>query len=592
MIDKIKNIYNHLVNNKKSLFWAIFLCAFAVRFIYILTLEDKWYFYDTVHYDKAANSIVAGEGFGTGYHFSSIEEFSGAYSLPPVYPIFLAGIYAVAGQNFYAVRIVQAILGALLCLVIYLISTKVFNKTVGLLAAAASIFYPLLIFTSGLLYSTIIFALFIALFVWFMLLSLEKDNAIWPILAGVSLGTATLAGPILFALYPMTALWILIAVQKSFLNKIRLGTLVFVAAILTLVPWGIRNYQIFGKITPVSASADWFLSEAQSRVQNNVKVKMSTDETGNQFHVFVSDEFDGTLTDTSHFQTNGKTLYSGLELQGGLSKYIEKFEIGSSSGEKIIEEFDQGELSNQWLADSSFGIVEGQLAVFSPDISKAHWAFYKSGFNPKEVAFEWGKDTEAAGVSQTALALMFDAPSGGNGYLVKRLPHGLLELWKVENGEPIEIIDEKMGEKSIGIGDGSQKKVSGGIFGKILYILTDNPIGFIEHYTHEFIHFWQLFPDRVMSQNQFTNWKTTAISLFTFGPILVFFVVGIFFSVKDWRNAALLVITVMSFALGYSFFQTRIRYRIPIEPFMIILASYGFYSILIKLNIIKIESES
>ena len=327
MVDKIRNIFMFVTGSKKVLLWTILLCAFTVRFVYILTLEEKWYFYDTVHYDKAANSILAGEGFGTGYHFSSIEEFSGAYSLPPVYPVFLAGIYAFTGQNFFAVRIVQSVLGALLCVVIFLIGTKVFNKTVGLFAAAAATFYPLLIFSSGLLYSTIIFALFIALFVWFMLLSLENDRAVWPILAGVCLGIATLAGPILFALYPMAALWILVAIQKNFLGKVRLGALVFAAAILTLVPWGIRNYKIFGKITPVSASADWFLSEAQSRIQNNVKVKISMDETGNHFQVFVSDEYDGTLNDTSGFQSNGKTLYSGLELQGGLSKYIEKFEL-------------------------------------------------------------------------------------------------------------------------------------------------------------------------------------------------------------------------------------------------------------------------
>jgi len=592
MIDRIKKIFEYLSNNKKTLLWTIFLCAFAVRLIYIFTLEEKWYFYDTVHYDKAARSILAGEGFGTGYHFSSIEEFSGAYSLPPVYPVFLAGIYAVTGQNFFAVRIVQAILGALLCLVMFLIGQKVFNKTVGLFAAIAATFYPLLIFTSGLLYSTMIFALFIALFVWFMLLSLEKKSWLWPVLSGVCLGVATLAGPILFALYPMTALWILVAVQQNFFGKIRLGSLVFVAAILTLVPWGIRNYQIFGKITPVSASADWFLSEAQSRVQNNIKVKMSKDEAGNHFQVFVSDEFDGTLTDTSGFQTNGKTLYSGMQLQGGLSKYIERFELTSASAEKEVEDFDGDKLSNQWLADSAFGVVEGRLAVFSPDVNKAHWAFYDAGFNPTEVAFEFGKDTEAAGVSQTALALMFDAPTGGNGYLFKRLPHGLLELWKVENGIPVEIIDEKMGEKAVGIGDGAQKKVGGGIFGKIFYILTDDPVGFLEHYTHEFIHFWQLYPDRVMSKNQFTNWKTAAVSLLTFGPILLFFIISIFFMVKDWRKATLLFITIMSFALGYSFFQTRIRYRIPVEPFMIILASYGFYSVLAKLNILKSERDS
>jgi hypothetical protein len=31
----------------------------------------------------------------------------------------------------------------------------------------------------------------------------------------------------------------------------------------------------------------------------------------------------------------------------------------------------------------------------------------------------------------------------------------------------------------------------------------------------------------------------------------------------------------MSFAVGYSFFVGKIRYRIPVEPYLIILSAYG-----------------
>ena len=33
--------------------------------------------------------------------------------------------------------------------------------------------------------------------------------------------------------------------------------------------------------------------------------------------------------------------------------------------------------------------------------------------------------------------------------------------------------------------------------------------------------------------------------------------------------------TVLSFAIGYSFFYAKIRYRIPVEPYIIILSAYG-----------------
>ena len=40
----------------------------------------------------------------------------------------------------------------------------------------------------------------------------------------------------------------------------------------------------------------------------------------------------------------------------------------------------------------------------------------------------------------------------------------------------------------------------------------------------------------------------------------------------------------LSFAVGYAFFVGKIRYRIPVEPYLIILGSYGLYDVYVSVR--------
>ena len=57
MTNKVK-----FLNRRKVLF--LVLLAALLRIVYIFTLEEQWYYFDTAHYDQAACAIVEGEGFG------------------------------------------------------------------------------------------------------------------------------------------------------------------------------------------------------------------------------------------------------------------------------------------------------------------------------------------------------------------------------------------------------------------------------------------------------------------------------------------------------------------------------------------------
>ena len=75
--------------------------------------------------------------------------------------LLIAGVYKVFGHSFLAMRIIQAILGSILCLLIFEIGSIGFGSRVGAIAALASIFFPHLILISGLLYPTLLFAFLI-----------------------------------------------------------------------------------------------------------------------------------------------------------------------------------------------------------------------------------------------------------------------------------------------------------------------------------------------------------------------------------------------------------------------------------------------
>lgn len=71
---------------------CIFTVAFILRGAFVLVLKDGFYFPDAIDYSRAAASLLA-DG-----------EFSETSHRPPVYPLFLAGIYTLFGQTIMAIR--------------------------------------------------------------------------------------------------------------------------------------------------------------------------------------------------------------------------------------------------------------------------------------------------------------------------------------------------------------------------------------------------------------------------------------------------------------------------------------------------------
>ena len=87
---------------------GVFVLALALRLIHLFEIVDQPWFAmtlgDALAYDEWAREIAGGDGLGDRIFYQA-----------PLYPYFLAAIYALAGHDLLVVRIVQALLGSAAC---------------------------------------------------------------------------------------------------------------------------------------------------------------------------------------------------------------------------------------------------------------------------------------------------------------------------------------------------------------------------------------------------------------------------------------------------------------------------------------------
>jgi hypothetical protein len=128
----------------------IFITAMLIRVGFVLSLQDGFYFPDSLDYVASAVRLI---GYG---------DFGDTYRRAPVYPVFLAGIYLLFGQQILVIRLVEALLGACLAVVIATLARRVGGEDVGALAGLLWSIYPTGVFIVGLVYPTHLATLLLA----------------------------------------------------------------------------------------------------------------------------------------------------------------------------------------------------------------------------------------------------------------------------------------------------------------------------------------------------------------------------------------------------------------------------------------------
>lgn len=236
MIKKIK----YFLNTDGHFPLTLFLFALGLRLAYVLLLPEGKLSPDAYDWMETAWSVAQGQGFGGSWR-------------PPGYAFFLAGVFSVFGKSIVAVRAIQALLGALTCLLTYKTGTKIFSETTGRIAGVLAAFYPYFIAYTGDLISETFLTFMLALTVYHVVKTAESPS--WKNLAltGVLIGLTGLTKSVTLPFFMLAGAWLWWRT-----GKFRAGFMAGLFALLTIAPWTLRNYFHYDKSYVMPVSTPWY----------------------------------------------------------------------------------------------------------------------------------------------------------------------------------------------------------------------------------------------------------------------------------------------------------------------------------------------
>jgi len=207
---------------------------------------------DEVDYDTLAmNWLHSGAGMSMdGKHPTA--------TVGPVYPAFVAAVYAVFGHNPRIVYVVQIFFAVLAAYIFYRIGERLTGSRLlsTLSAGLFGLYFPLLNYTT-LLLTELMFALLLAITVYLTLTAFQKKSLAWFFLSGIVAGITALCRP---SVMPMPVL-VLVVSLFAFHGQKRLiagsAVLFAVGAALAITPWTVRNYLVFRSFVPVATEGGY-----------------------------------------------------------------------------------------------------------------------------------------------------------------------------------------------------------------------------------------------------------------------------------------------------------------------------------------------
>ncbi|MBX3422688.1 MAG: tetratricopeptide repeat protein [Pirellulaceae bacterium] len=188
-------------------------------------------------YDAWAQQIAAGQWLGTEVFYQS-----------PLYPYLLAIVYAVLGHSLTIVRVMQAVFGAVSCVLIAQCANRLFGLRAGWFAGLMLAVYPAAIFFDGLVQKAALDLLLVSTLLWLMVEAQHRRTWPWLAAAGVTLAALTLNRENARIAFPLMLAWILLQFSEQPRTKRWAGAGLFTAAMaLVLLPVGLRNYYVGGE---------------------------------------------------------------------------------------------------------------------------------------------------------------------------------------------------------------------------------------------------------------------------------------------------------------------------------------------------------
>jgi hypothetical protein len=175
---------------------GITLLALALRVVCIAEMRDDLLF-EHPRIDQA-DYVEWGQGILSGRYAENVP-----FSRPPGTPYALAAIFRVADPGLLAPRLVQAVLSALLCVVVYALGRAWFSRRVAIAAALVTAIHAVHIHAATELLPTTWLTLLDALTLWTLVQAERRSGLGWFVASGLGLGLSALFLPTILLFAPV-----------------------------------------------------------------------------------------------------------------------------------------------------------------------------------------------------------------------------------------------------------------------------------------------------------------------------------------------------------------------------------------------------
>jgi hypothetical protein len=247
------------------------------------TVTDLPGVYDQISYDALARRVIEGHGFSfaTGWWPATrAGEPTAHWSY--LYTLYLAGVYILFGTHPLVARLIQALIGGVVCpWLAWRIGRRIFGPTTGILAAGLSAVYIYFFYyAGGLLTETF----YITGILWTLDVALRlpntsrptgTDNGVPPfswrlwIELGLAIGVTVLLRQVFLLFVPFLSAWLWWSApgrqEASSASSRLLGMLRWpvlkgligagLIVVLMIAPWTVRNYRAFGSFVPLNTNS-------------------------------------------------------------------------------------------------------------------------------------------------------------------------------------------------------------------------------------------------------------------------------------------------------------------------------------------------
>jgi 4-amino-4-deoxy-L-arabinose transferase-like glycosyltransferase len=244
--------FSRFLSAHRNQILVILLLAFAWRLFLVIGFPHGAN--DEIRYTAPANNLLAGRGFSLDVQ----GPFLPSEHTVPLYPLFIAGVYAVTGPHNTPVRVVQAVIDTLTCLLVAFVAFSLAPERMKKLGAVLG-----LVIVGFLCWFTVFWTRYIltetlALFLTMLAISLSiwaaRGRSTRWLLVGAICGLTVLTRADSVLLVFSFVLFLLVEIARRRTRTSVVNLVLFCLAIpVVLAPWIARNYIVFHKFQPLAS---------------------------------------------------------------------------------------------------------------------------------------------------------------------------------------------------------------------------------------------------------------------------------------------------------------------------------------------------